>query len=1119
MPGMRPPPPPVSFAPSGFTSNSYGTGTQMAGNVMSGIGGTASMLGAGLGVASMFGKLGGLASVGLDPLAGAMAGFGKFGLMGAGLGAMPAMAIGGLASHTVGSFVGGGQQQQQIGNQLGQFGFQNQGSRTGFGFTRDDAQAIGNQIRSLANIPELMTSMNELTNLIPKLKSSGVMQGVRDATEFNQRFKESVKTIRDVSKMMGSTMDEAAEFFAHSRGVGFLGKQAQLQNVINQQFTSATTGMSSQQFMQMQRAGADMGTQMGISRGRGAKAVTNIAQSLGIGMEEGRISQETLTDVTGLEGPEAIQAAAGQLAGITAQMAKGSAPGRLSMFGLAKFDKSGKYTGMDEDLARRYRSGQIGRQELMRRVQGYTHEQKISASAHAGSMAMDFASKAGPGGIAQFMNDVLADRGYESEGAQSLVMQKMGLSESQVDLFQQMKGLGFGGQDKEQMVKRQAGENAIRERTDPKMIWERIKTKMQAQTFGKVEQMGGEAFTAIGKAWDEWIDDMVGRHVVTMSKEGSQKLARAFASEQGKKDLGEMFSLAAGVQRGGGAKGASTMGKIFGGAGLALSVATGYGAVAGVGALAAGRGNMVEGAGLMMDRFARALGKKGNEWGSTDVTTGRTSAEQFEMMRGEMGITGGSASDAEARMRGQVTALQGLGGGGGTDWGERVRKAQARLDEEGKYRGADSSKKLDMLTEELRSQTEASWKAGGFLPGKHEWNIAEVEEAKKKGLVGKGMDAARVLALKYGGEDMKGALGSAADAAAYLNLSDTAGTLKEKRAALEGAFGDQVAQSIGDKGFGAALAQAISSNEVGASDTLKKGLTSTDPATVLATLKRYNVSPKDHKAFLEAVDKIHAKLNTDPSKGGITKEDALKTINQFRGAVASGDIDVFKQRMLTAAGEVTDTGLQKALMGFGGLGAGGGKVTVEQAEAARDAVTAQLRSVRERARAESDPTKRAKILEGAGAFGAGLGEGLGALTPAEQRMLGKGTQDVSQLASMYGVSEKDITSEVGATAGAATVNINKEQLSKIKDRAASIHATSTAMGGPGATAGESSKELIDTLKLIKKSIDVQTTIAEIGIGNLNAADRAALGSSRTPTGEVPKVNPETGHVALPGEKP
>src|SRR5690606_12220328 len=130
-------------------------------------------------------------------------GMGFGGALGAGaMTAMPIMAAGMLASRGVSAFVQGGQQQQMIGNQLAQnFQFFNPAARGGMGFTRDDSKAIGDQIRSLSHIPEMMTSVEELTKLLPKLKSMGVMQGVRDAAEFSQRFKESVKTIRDISRM------------------------------------------------------------------------------------------------------------------------------------------------------------------------------------------------------------------------------------------------------------------------------------------------------------------------------------------------------------------------------------------------------------------------------------------------------------------------------------------------------------------------------------------------------------------------------------------------------------------------------------------------------------------------------------------------------------------------------------------------------------------------------------------------------------------------------------------------------------------------------------------------------------------------------------------------------
>ena len=1061
-PGMRPPSPPVSYAPSGFASASYGTGTQLAGGLMSGIGGLGTATGIGLGMAGMFGKLGGLASIGVDPIAGAMAGFGKMGLIGAGLGAMPALVIGELAAHGIGSFVQGGQQQQMLNTQLGQFGFQNQASRTGFGFSRDDAQVIGHQIRSLANLPALMTSVGELTALIPKLKASGVMQGVHDATEFNQRFKDSLKTIREVSKMMGTTLDEAADFFAHSRGVGFLGRQAQLQNVMNAQFTTAVTGMSSQQFMQMQQSGASMGVQMGISRGRGARAVTNIAETLGVGLHSGRISEETLEDVTGLQGSEAVKAASERLAGVTSQLAKTTAAGRLVMFGSAKFDKQGRYVGIDEGARG------LSVSELKARAGNLTRDQKIAAMAHIDTLSADFAGTMGPGRLAEVMENAMAERGYTTEDQQLMGMKKMfgEQGESTFALMQQMKGTGFDEQDRGQMAQRQARERALQESTDIGMMKKRLMTKVHKETFGKFEQFGSEVFTDIGKAWDSWVDDVVGRHIVTMSKEGSAKLARSFATNQGRKDLEEMFSLAAGVPA------------------TPQQASRGFGATMGRAGLMGLMGPLaapmaISGAMGQIKDLARMFTGGGSVFNSTELSTGRTGEQQFNQMRKDMGFTGGTELEAEAGMRKQFAALQAFGREEGNLMGgatTRVRgetrgaafggttqaamrqialEAVGRLNADRTYQDAEAGKKQELLGRELAATPQG---------------IAAYQTMVRRGLVAQGTSMETALAQAYGGKEMEGALANAADAMGAVNLRDTEGQIKDAKSRLETLFDKGTATAIGDGSFAGALHQIMSSE--GTLEQVAKTLREGTPEAKVAILKQYNVKGTDADSFGAVIAKVNAKYPRGKEK------EARDAIDALRGATARGDVSIFQKRMMTAADEVKNEGLKKALLVFGSVK----EDTKEGTKilAARDEISAQLAGIRSkmqavaRAGGPGAAEKLRQLREEAGGFGSALSAHL--TMEGGDRQFARGSQDVAEIATHYGINPEDVVSSVGATAGAAKIQMNEGLLEKVKNKASVIHATHENMGGAEMSTGEMNKELLSVLKKIDAKLDKGNTI-------------------------------------------
>jgi hypothetical protein len=674
MPGMAAPPPVVSFDPNRSMVSGYGTGNRAAAGAMSALGGMASA-GAGL----MFNPVGAFAGQALPTfLGGAGAG------IGAGLLAAAPMAIGGfLAQKAIGSVVQGAQQQQMINTTLGQnFNFINQGSRTGQGFGRQDAVAVGDNIRALSHVPEMMTSVEELTRLIPKLKASGAMQGVRDVTEFNRRFKDAITTIRDMSKVLGTTMEEAADFFAQSRTAGYFGKTAQVKNVLNAQFTGALTGMSTGQVMAMQQQGADMASQFGARRSLGATAVTNVAQQIGLAQQSGQISEGLIEDVTGgVGGAEGVQAASQKMVGLTMQLAKNSSAGRFLMAGMVKFDKNGRALGVDEEKARRLRDGTIDMNELRRAGMGLTDKQKISFMNRQEDIAASFAGQAGPGGVANFIEGIVGNRGEEA--SRLVLRQQGGLSSSDADLAMSLKDADFG--DMRDFGKKQAAEAAIRERSDPSMIMKRLKTRMAATLTAPLQDLGVKIGDAVAKSVEGFIDEAVGRHSVALTQNGANALTRAMSGGS-QKELVDMLSAGAGLASG--AASSSKAARARGGMAVVAGLAGGVGGLLG---MSDGRGMK----GLASDM--------GDYLGSTDMAaflnrgsgTGRRADVEYEVTSGLFGSTSDSSFNRTAKYLNSGLKIDGgLAAGAASE----ISRMTAGMKD---YRGKEDAEKLRELREGL----------------------------------------------------------------------------------------------------------------------------------------------------------------------------------------------------------------------------------------------------------------------------------------------------------------------------------------------------------------------------------------------------------------------------------
>lgn len=645
--GMQPGPggaPPIYDYGSGGMTHGYGGGSRFGAGVMSGMAGLGTAAGMGLGVASMFGKLGAIAPL-IDPVAGFMAGFGGLSAAGIGAGlagaALPLALTAGVGAFGS-NFMRGGREGQAVAGQLGQFNFFNPMSRSGMGFTREDSHAISGSMRQLSLIPEMMTSMEELTRMLPSMRRMGMMQGVKDASEFAQKFKESVQTINKMAQFMGTTMEEAAKFFEHSRSMGFTTRQGQITNMLNAQLTSGLTGMNMGQVMQMQAGGAQQAMGIGASRRLGAEGVTNIANRIAMARDSGVISNELLTDVTGMEGPEAEGAAAQKFYGILQNLSSSPA-GKAMMLGMMKRDASGKVV-LDQDLLQ---SGP-GLDELKRRGGRLSSQDKM---AFVRQMPNLIAQLAGQGDIGSFVQGLVGDKGPDAAGLALNQLAGGSLSVADQDALLRMGGGGGGGVNMQNLAAVRSREGTLMRQTDPSALWKRLKTKVDAGAFGGVRQMGDDFQNYLGKAYDNFIDDLIGRQVIQLSKEGAKAFSESLSGGTTSKAMKELFAAAHGMRPG-------NDGNLnWAGRGLKLAAMgiVGLGVGAFTGGIGGGIAAAATGAALQgMDSWNPRETEFANRIFSDDYSTGRTTIGEFNYARRMVGgRVGGRTVDTINRLADQ----------------------------------------------------------------------------------------------------------------------------------------------------------------------------------------------------------------------------------------------------------------------------------------------------------------------------------------------------------------------------------------------------------------------------------------------------------------------------------
>lgn len=1087
-PGIHGPPPVMNYGAGGFAGPGYGSGNRVAGNVMSGLGAAATLGGVGVGLASMFGPLRGVAPM-IDPISGFLAHGPKIPLLNAagtgtvmsGLaGAVPGLALGMAASHAVGSFIGGAHQQAGISNQLGNFNFINPQSRSGQGFSRQDASEIGGAIRSLSHVPDMMTSVEELTRLLPKMRSMGTMTGVRDAAEFNKRFKETVTTIRDMSRMLGTTMEEAAKFFEHSKLSGFSTKGAQLQNALNAQFTSGYTGMSMGETMGMQAGGAQIARQFGARGAFGARGVTSMAQKIQSGIEAGTIEQGLLEEVTGMSGPEAVGAASQKMYSFMQGLSQTS-PGRLIMAGAMKRDEKGNVV-LDDKILQKLNRGEISADDLKSNASKLSDNDKISFMYQAKNLGAQFA---GSVDIGKFMQGLVGNKGQDA--AAYMLQQYSGGQMSEADISMLM-GMGKGSQgvDMDNFTKIRGREMAIREKTDPEMLWKRIKTKMHASTFGHIEQSGAEVYTAIGKAYDNFIDDLVGRHVIQLSKEGAKAFQQAMAGG-GSKGLMDMFAAAGGYDKPGAGKAGSggmansdfmnwvrrtanpgTTGR------TAIGQSDYFDKLVGVGGasrdammLKADAGGFVDAesspAAVYLSRAKDALARKGKYGDSDDV--------RVDSLRSHMASTIGYAMYAK-----------GIGSSAGGRSRNAVDIQNSLLS--GNLEDAFGTKDYASIVKRLGG---ASTEAGAY--------VQAMINAKEKGLA---IDdpLTGVLASTTQSEDsLKFSLfGAAGGSGVAAKAHTVAGRAQIRRDAEAG---------LADSGLSPESQANIRSNPK-VRDLMNRAMAGKDEKLKSLIAKGDIAGIAEHTGITLSSQDLQAASTVLSDISNMSSETARGAAGRAIGAVHVStqleDLQVIKDRVGEAAAQIS-VGLGKR---EGAAGAAGQKLvaslkafTTAGSEAsgrvAFSAVRASMSDVAEQYQAlrKTNPAEAEKFLEELGPAGSSIRAGL---EMAKKVNVGMTKADLAR----QGFSEAEIAGMGGSfdAAGKLSGKIDSIRANAVNAVAGSRAALGMGVaGGSTDTDNDDGKQMVAALNKIQNNADKQTTLLAMLVGDKGGVDNFNKGKN------------------------
>lgn len=414
------------------------------------------------GMQALPGALGAVGTVGA--LAAGAAGVSGFGLsaggaaLGGGLGAMlggPAGLIGGaamgalplgvaapliaapaMAAYGFSQMQQGMQQNNMMQQALGGFNFGNPGAATGRGFSQGQAGQITSMARGMASGLG-PGGFGDITQAIAAIPDMGLMQGVRDAEEFQKKFRGLMNTVKSMTTVLGVSLQEALPFFQGLRSSGFYNQQDIVAQSVNRQM-AGSVGITGPQFMANLHQGASLAQAYGSRRASGASLNQSVAMGIGMGVQEGILDEDMVTEAAGGRmGGEAYSFLAGRMSQQTFRFTTGG-KGRKMLRALGEV-KEGRYTGaIDRGQLTRWRAGEIGFGNLGGDRGGSDKSFRANESRLRGGAA----SALGTDLIGQMVESAMGDKdleGLEREDVVSTLMQKYtNLGQAEAELYAEM---------------------------------------------------------------------------------------------------------------------------------------------------------------------------------------------------------------------------------------------------------------------------------------------------------------------------------------------------------------------------------------------------------------------------------------------------------------------------------------------------------------------------------------------------------------------------------------------------------------------------------------------------------------------------------------------------------
>ena len=476
---------------------------------------------------------GGMALAGADPFSmairGGMAGFGAGGIAGAAGGAalgagaigLPLMA----AQYASQQVLEGMSQQQNLNTSLRQnYGFMGQNGR---GFTQGGMSMIGQSIRqqTMQQGPTgEFAGFEELGQLASRMGQMGMGNNVRNAFEFNDKFKKMLTQVKEIATAFNTSLEQAQQVMSSMRGSGIFQNQGQIAQQIRE--VSMAGGLATSEVTGMMTVGSQLSRMIGGRGSSGAEGGIKAIGQIGLAQQMGLLDEETLFDLTGQHGAEGRRALATQRMQQSAQFLKSglgrrvlaSVAGANGMLDEESADEVAGGVGTDRTMALAGKNlAKVGRANFIR------NEGRLR-----GEMLKKFGANAGVANLSGW----LEQRGMDpnSDRGQIFMSRRLGISVEEVQ--QQLKEV----RNLERLEDFQQDRTAEAEMREGVETYHKskgiagIKKKID-DAKNKVEntlrQKGADLFQFGSEMVDRWVAQVTGDFVTSMDRDIGEAVREA----------------------------------------------------------------------------------------------------------------------------------------------------------------------------------------------------------------------------------------------------------------------------------------------------------------------------------------------------------------------------------------------------------------------------------------------------------------------------------------------------------------------------------------------------------------------------------------------------------------